>query len=237
MIKRQAIATSVLIWLFLPIAQAQNTGGVFGPVVKEGHRSIQYRAAFVDDTNGFAQRLHYQQALDSRLMWRVVAQTRKTASRDFDFDYVQGELFWDITDQSADWQTGVRFDVRVRDSGRNETIGVNWMNQFRLANQWQARALLLTTVDLGSGGRDGVGLQTRANLYRTLDDNRQFGIELFSDFGSTSDFADGDEQRHALGPFANLPLSNGWSLFAGALFGLTDPVADSDIRVWATRAF
>ena len=44
-------------------AFAQNTGGVFGPVVKEGHRSFQYRAAVNPDNalgqTGFAQRLHY----------------------------------------------------------------------------------------------------------------------------------------------------------------------------------
>ena len=59
--------------LFLPLAMlllslnglvAQNTGAVFGPGVTEGHSSAQYRATFDPDSDGFAQRIHYQQSLN-----------------------------------------------------------------------------------------------------------------------------------------------------------------------------
>ncbi|MFK8029333.1 MAG: hypothetical protein AB8G18_03775 [Gammaproteobacteria bacterium] len=226
--------------LFFPVkSAAQNTGGVFGPVVNEGHQSVQYRLAFIDDSDGFAQRIHYEKALDSKYMWRVIGQTRKTGSSDFDFDYVQGELFWDVTDDTSRfWQSGLRLDVRVRDGNRNETIGLNWMNQFQLSNGWQARLLALTSVDIGSGARDGAGLQTRGNLFKTLPDRKQIGLELYSSYGTTSDFADFDDQRHTLGPFAVIPVgSNGWSIFAGALFGLTESSPDADIRFWVTRNY
>ena len=80
----------ILLILLSPLyAMAQNTGGVFPPDVNEGHKSAQYRIAANLDNDRFAQRLHYQQAIDGDLMWRIVGQTRETATSDFDFDYVQ----------------------------------------------------------------------------------------------------------------------------------------------------
>lgn len=198
---------------------------------------MQYRAAYDPDSYAFAQRLHYQRAWDSRFQWRVLAQSRKTSSSNVDFDFVQAELTWDITDASRDWQTGLRFDLRVRDRGRPATVGVNWTNQFMLSSGWQARLLAMTTLDIGSGSRDGIGLQTRANLYRGFGRGHQAGLELYSDYGTTSDFVGIDDQRHQLGPFSSLSFSNGWSVFAGALFGLTDATRDSDLRFWVTRRF
>ena len=71
------IFISICLSLFVTTsAFAQNTGGIFGPVVNEGHSSLQYRAT-VDPNNsagdtGFAQRLHYQRAINTDFMWRVV---------------------------------------------------------------------------------------------------------------------------------------------------------------------
>lgn len=99
------------------------------------------------------------------------------------------------------------------------------------------RFLVLTAFDIGEGARDGAALETRANLYRTLSGKYHAGLELFSSYGATAEFADLDEQRHGLGPFVSFPVSNGWSIFAGALFGLTDSTPDTDLRFWATRNF
>ena len=103
--------------LFAPQAYAQNTGGVFPTQVNEGHRSLQYRAAInpdnAQDEFGFAQRLHYQQAINGDLMWRVVGQTQKTESSDFDFAFLQAELFWELSDDQDQHKTGLRFDARL----------------------------------------------------------------------------------------------------------------------------
>ncbi len=218
-------------------ANAQNTGAVFGPVVTEGHRSVEYRAAFDPDSDGFAQRFHYQQALNDRYQLRFLAQSRKTAESDFDFDFVQAELTWDITNANRDWQTGFRFDVRVRDRGRPVTVGVDWTNQFRLNENWQARLLAITTLDLGSGARDGIGLQTRANLYRRVSDRQQLGLEMFSNYGTSADFLDLDEQSHQLGPFANWSLGNGYGVFSGLLVGISDAAPDLELRLFVGRRF
>jgi len=69
-------------------AQAQNTGGVFPPGFGGDHEFIQYRIAIDTQTDGFANRIHYQKSIDSRLLWRVLAQSRETDTSDFDFDFV-----------------------------------------------------------------------------------------------------------------------------------------------------
>ena len=69
-------------------AAAQNTGGVFPPSVDEGHKSAQYRAAYNADNDNFNQRLHYQQAINGDFMWRIIGQTRETASSDFDLSLI-----------------------------------------------------------------------------------------------------------------------------------------------------
>ena len=213
-------------------ASAQNTGGVFGPVVNEGDRQVQYRITFDPDSDGLAQRIHYEQALNGDFMLRGVVQARKTTDSDLDFDYFQGELFWELSRDGASWRTGLRLDARIRDGDRPETIGLNWMNHWNLAGSFSARFLVLSSVDIGDNARDGVFLQTRASLYRKLGKGPRLGLELYNSYGSTDGFADFDDQRHQLGPAANFSLGAGRSLFTNVLFGLTDATPDAELRLW-----
>ena len=215
---------------------AQQTGGVFSPEINEGREAWQYRSAFNPDNDGFAQRLHYQRAIDSDFMWRVIGQTVKTDDSDFDFDFIGAELFWELSDDDPDYRWGVRFDAQFRDDDRAQQIGFNWLNQFYFDNGWGARAILLTTVQFGENSADGIGLQTRASVSKSLSKGRSVGIEWFSVYGTTSDFSDFDDQSHALGPRYSFPIANGWSVFAGALFGVTSGAPDSELRFWLTRS-
>ena len=218
-------------------AAAQTTGGVYGPSISPDHRSAEYRITFDPDRDAFAQRVHYQRSLDSRFRWRLLAQGRKTDQSNFDFDFVQGELVWDITDASENWQTGMRFDLRIRDRGRPARGAVSWMNQFRLASGWSARLLGITSFEVGSGAQSGLGIQSRANIYRSLANRQSVGLEMFSNYGTTSDLVGLDDQRHQLGPFTSISLSSGWNIFGGALFGLNDPAPDTELRLWIGRSF
>ncbi|MEO0548544.1 MAG: hypothetical protein AAFZ91_01390 [Pseudomonadota bacterium] len=223
--------------LLSPFAFSQNTGGVFGPVVNEDHASIQYRATYDPDSEGLAQRVHYQQSLNGELMWRVVAAVRKTESSDVDFDAARGELWWQISEDNQAYQTGLRFDAVLRDDDRPHSLGVNWTNQFTLGDGWSARALLLTSVDVGDNTRDGVSLQTRGQIARRLETGQHIGLQLYNSYGSTDDIRDFDDQVHQAGPFVSIPVGDDWSVLGQALFGLTDASADTNLRVWITRAF
>lgn len=222
---------------FTPVAYAQNTGGIFPPTVNEGHKSAQYRITFNPDTEGFAQRAHYQQAINDDLMWRGLVQTRKTNDRDIDFDFVQAELFWELTDGEDAWKTGLRFDGRLRSEGRPGLIGVHWTNQFPLSENWTARFVTLSSFDVGDDARDGIFLQTRGNFYTKLESGQTLGVEYFNSYGSTSDFRDFEDQNHQVGPFTSFDVTDGVSVFTGALFGLTDASADSELRIWLTKGF
>ncbi len=216
---------------------AQNTGGVFGPAVDEGDRRLQYRITFDPDNDGVAQRIHYEQAVNGDFMLRSVLQGRKTDDSDLDFDYFQGELFWDLSEDGAAWRTGLRFDLRLRDGDRSEVLGVNWMNHWTLPNGFSARFLILSSVDVGGNARDGVFLQTRASLYRRWNERSLVGVELYDSYGSTEGFADFEDQRHQLGPAASFRLGRGHSLYTNVLFGLTEATPDVELRLWVTKAF
>jgi len=116
-------------------AAAQNTGGVFPPSVDEGHKSLQYRSAYNLENDNFAQRLHYQQAINGDFMWRIVGQTRETESSDFDFDFLQAELFWELSPEDTDYRHGVRFDARLRDDNRPHQVGRKLRQYGRFHNQ------------------------------------------------------------------------------------------------------
>lgn len=220
-----------------PMALAQNTSGVFSPVVNEGHKSAQYRATYNPDTGGLSQRLHYQRAINGDLMWRGLISARKTNESDVDVDFIQAELRWELSDDDDNWKTGFRFDARIRDDDRPGLLGVHWTNQFPVTENWNGRFIVLSAVDIGDDARDGVFLQTRANLFTRLDTGQTVGVELFNAYGSTDAFLELDKQGHSVGPFASFPLADNWSLITGALFGLTDASADAELRFRVSRGF
>lgn len=238
----RTLSAAALAAIFIaPNAMAQNTGGVFPTQVNEGHRSLQYRAAInpdnAQDEFGFAQRLHYQQAINGDLMWRVVGQTQKTESSDFDFAFLQAELFWELSDDQDQHKTGLRFDARLTDGGRAEQLGVNWMNHFNFDNGWHARAIVLSSVQIGDTAANGVGLQTRARVGKKLETGQTIGVEMYNAYGRTTGFGSFNDQNHTIGPFISAPLGNKVSVFAGPLFGLSRAAPDVEARLWLTKGF
>lgn len=224
---------------FSSYAFAQNTGGVFGPVVDEGHRAAEYRITYDSSNEKTSHRIHYQHSLNGSLMARGVAQARESDDRDFDFDYVQGELFWQITPDGQDWQTGMRFDARARSDNRSGLLGVHWTNQYQFSPKISGRVVALSFKEIGENARDDLALQSRTNLmYRPETEwINVTGIELYSAYGNTTDFKPFKNQSHQIGPFAMIRSSENTQLFTGALFGMTDMSSDQEWRFWLTRFF
>lgn len=238
----KAFSFAGLIYLgAISAALAQNTGGVFPPMVNEGHSSAQYRIAVNPDNangeTGFAQRLHYQQSINGDLMWRIVGQTKKTNDSDFDLDFLQAELFWELSDDEDQHKMGLRFDARLRDEGRAEQLGLNWTNQFKFENGWSARALVLTAVQLGDNAANGVNLQTRGQIARKTQSGATLGVDMFNNYGRTGNIGSFKDQSHTIGPFVAAPLRSGLSVYAGPLFGLSKAAPDVEARLWLTKGF
>ncbi len=239
----RVLALAFNAWLIgAPTVFAQNTGGVFPPTVNEGHRSFQYRAAIDPDNSadeiGFAQRLHYQQAINDDFMWRVLGQTRKTDDSDVDLDFIGAELFWEFSDNDDNYKHGVRFDGRIRFDNRAEFLGFNWIHQWNLDGGWSARAIALVNLQVGENSANGVNLQTRTQIAKNVGGGLTLGLENYSNYGNTGgDIGGFNEQSHTIGPFAALNLGNGFSLFGGPLFGISDSAPDLEARLWITRGF
>ena len=227
----------LLLLAFSPLsAAAQNTGGIFPPVVNEGHKSAQYRTAYNLDNDNFAQRLHYQQAINGDFMWRLIGQTRETAASDFDFDFVQAELFWQLSPDNSDYGTALRFDVRLRDDDRPHQLGLNWSNQLKFAQGWTARAVILSAYQFGENDTGGIFLAPRAHLSRKLGNGVAIGAEYYGNFGNTKRFSL-SKTGQAAGPFISTKIAEKTSLIAGVQFGLNDVAPDADLRLWLTQGF
>lgn len=224
--------------MLLPVsAFAQVTGGVFSPNVTEGHRSAQYRATFDPEDGRLAQRIHYQQSLNGDFMLRGVFQVRESDGNEFSYDFFQTELFWDTYEGTNGYRTGFRFDVRIRSQGRPGWLGANWINQWALRPDLTARVILLTGKDVGAGSRDGIALGTRANVIRRLQSGLNAGLEMFSGYGTTEQFADFNDQIHMLGPVVSGPFGDRWSFQGSVLFGITGASPDVNFRLWLGRSF
>jgi len=217
----------------LGMAWAQNGGGVFGPVVPEGHRLWDYRYSADDpDSDGsWIQRLHYEEEVAGNLMWRVVGQVRnRGASRDTEFDFVRGELFIDAGKLTSWWHTGFRVDGMMRNGSRPDQFNAAWTNQFALGESTIARFLIFTSQQVGDNAAEGVQVQTRALLSKRLDNGLLIGLESYDPWGSTENWSSYGEGRHQVGPFI-AGKASGLDLFGGLLFATTDSASDVTFRI------
>ena len=230
---RKAIAGLFLITA--PAALAQNTSGVAGPVVDQGDRRWEYRATFDPDDEDWKQRIHYQHAINDDLRWRAVAQVRSTDDSDFDPDFLRGELLWQVSPDDQDYQTGFRFDARYRFDDRPGEVAVHWINQWNHIEDWTLRLELMATQQISNDPADGILIQTRGSAMTALNNGPKLGLEWFSNNGSTADWLSLDEQEHQVGPVAVWKMNKNWSLYTGALFGVTDVSPDSQLRLRLTR--
>ncbi len=222
-------------------ASAQTTGGVFGPDVKAGASGFQYRFAWAAGDGSapdrYAHRLHWDQSLDGRRSLRLIA-SATGPSGDLEFATTEAQLLLELTPDTAhDWTSALRFDLSAGFNGRANSAGIGWTNEFDLGGGWTTRAIAMTAVEFGDHARDGLFLQSRFRINKRLEGGQGIGVELFDSYSSTDALGRFDDQNHRAGPYLTLPLHDGWSLFAGTLFGLSDRAADEEIRFWAGRSF
>lgn len=230
-----------LLTVALPcLSHAQNTGGVFGPVVNAGHKSFEYRLTQQAGQNGaedgLAHRLHYKQAVNSSLMWRLVGQLQRSPESEFDPTSLRGELYWQITPDEQKWQSGFRFDATLRKGHRAESLGVHWTNQVALSDTVWTRFIVLTTAQWGDRAANGIGIQTRGALAKKIG-SKTIGIELYSQYGTTANWRKTDQQVHQSGPFVSIPLPGKSSLYLNWLGSFTEASGGHQFRIRLGRTF
>ncbi len=232
-----------LLWLAAP-SYAQTTAGVFGPNISQGDRSAQFRIAMSpSQANGDDQweaRIHYQQAFSDRLRGRIVLQGSDRETGEFEPNFIQAELQWQLKKAGTEsvWASALRIDTRVveKDDGPHR-LGLNWTNQWALNEKWQANNVILTALEIGPDAQEGVILEVRNGLKYRLDSGMKIGVESFSALGRSDNLGNFNTQNHRLGPVVSGKLTADTSFLAGALFGVSDPARDADLRLWLTRRF
>ena len=239
---KQALIVLFAIAVATPFAAtAQNVSGVPGPVVRGDEKSAQFRVGIDPDNGDIVQRLHYQQALDDDTIARLQLQYRTDIGEEPEADFVQFQIWRQLTpdrtpENRQNWQSALRLDLRLEADGPPGRVALNWLNQFRLADGLDARFFVQGAVQIGDGANDGILLQTRASLRKRAEFGT-FGLEQFSNYGSTSDFGAFADQSHLVGPFVSVPVGDGWSAFGNALFGLTRGSDDVNIQLRQGRQF
>jgi hypothetical protein len=218
-------------------AFAQFTGGVSGPDITEGGRSIGYRAALDPDSNGLAQRVHVQSSLNGDLAVRGVVQFHKTDGSSTSFDFFQGEVRWQITSDAARWKSGLRADVRLRDGNQAGQASLHWLNQTQVSEALRARLAVIATIQAGPNRQKGLLLQTRGDLSGRLTDNIDAGVEIYNSYGPADSILPVAAQSHLVGPFVSLPLTASLNLRTSALIGLTERSPDATFRVFLDQNF
>lgn len=232
-----AVLAAVAFLAYGKAISANTTAGVFGPVVNDGHRSLQYRSALDLDSHAFTHRLHAQSAVNGSVMIRGVIQGRKTNDSTSDLDLLQAELFWELSNDDSASKHGVRVDLTWREDDRPSSLGLHWMSDWTTQNDWLLRAVAMSDVQFDTNRSSGVGLQTRLHASKPVNNRVRAGVELYSKYGRTNDFAGLSDQSHLAGPIVDIKTGNGWSLFSGVLVGLTNGSADAQVRLWLTRSF
>lgn len=237
------VLLSVLVMFGLTsAAAAQNTSGVFGPVVHADDHGIQYRVAAIFDDNGgdafdWGQRFHYEKAVSGRLRLRGILATRETTGSEMDFDFARIEAVWQVTPDGDDYQSGVRFEGRLRGDGRADEVRANWINQWSLGDGWRARAILMNTYQVAQRTNDELQFAGRFGLSRKIPNGIRLGVHSFVDFGDTSGLRVLNGNEAEAGPFVSFDLTDSVDVYIGTLHGLTASSDDNQVRMFVGKSF
>lgn len=237
-----SFAAILVAMLTTGLASAQNTSSVFGPKVNEGAASAEYRFGYIPGEGAapdrYAHRLSGGFSLDARKAVSLVLRgTDRGGPNGFEYDYIQAQLSWEVSPEDAEfWSTGFRFDARLADGDRPDQLGANWTNQFEISDRVSARAILLTTVQLGDRAADGVLLAGRGQVSYDLGGGTSIALLSFNSLGSTEDFGTGGRSQQ-LGPVLTGKVAGDWKWTVGNLFGLNEATPDNDFRLWIGRSF
>lgn len=232
----------LLMFILTTVAAAQNTSGVFGPVVNADDHGIQYRMAAIFDGAGgdnfdWGQRFHYEKAVSGSLRLRGILATRETNSSEMDFDFARFEAVLQVTPDGQDYQSGIRFEGRLRGDGRADEVRANWINQWSLGDGWRARAIVMNTYQVAQRTNDELQFAGRFGLSRKLPSGVRLGVQSFIDFGDTSGIRVLNGNDAEAGPFVSFDLTDSVDVYIGTLHGFTQGSDDNQLRLFFGKSF
>ncbi|MEL7232303.1 MAG: hypothetical protein AAGJ85_07325 [Pseudomonadota bacterium] len=228
-------------------ASAQSRAGNVGSAgVTEGERGVEARIGFDDDGN-LGSRIHYDHSFNDWYQLRLIGSFSQPDGGDFDFRSftVENWLQWsEEADDNSGFNGGIRFAYGFADdSDDTDEAEVRLTVTDKFADGWEWRTNVIAEMEAGDGSQGGIDLETRFQLSRAVDvnalqtDSWRLGVELFSEYGNSRDFADFDDQAHQIGPVVKASWDNGVYIQAAARAGLTDGSDDSMAKFFIGREF
>ncbi len=219
-----------------------SVGGVHGPSVREGDKTLEFRSALAQADNNsqddvWTHRAHYQHALNNELRARIVLQYRDV--NDFEYDSLRAELLYNFKkkDPNGYWSSAVRFDVRTNRGDRPEDYFVNWTNQWDFADGWRARGLIILSRQFNGGDASSrTSFETRASISKGLKNGLRVGLDFFDTYGEFGEFGSFNDQRHLLGPKIVGKLGD-FNFQARYLAGITSRTRDHNLSLFVSRSF
>ena len=228
-----------------PAGAQSLTGNVGSAAINQGERAVESRIGFDSDGNA-AFRFQVEYAFTDWYQLRVIGAFSRPDDGDWNYSATTLENWFQWREEAEDasgFNGGVRLGYTFSDDDGPDEVALRLTVTDNFADGWEWRANPIGEIETGNGGADGVFLQTRAQLSRSLglsafgSSEQRLGVELFSEYGNSEDIPAFDEQAHQLGPVLKAEWDNGVYIQTGARFGLTDASDDSSFRLSLGREF
>ncbi len=218
---------------------SQNTSTVFSPDVDDGEREFEYRIGYEPDGERFAHRAHFQYGLSESWRMRLIFLQRASEDRDLEFRYMRWEGQWQfIEDEDHGWDSALRFEVQIAEGDDLPSRGrIAWSSKWDVSDQWQLRTNLLFGHEVGEDRREGTLLEFRGEAAYKVSSDLTIALDLFSDLNRTNGIGTFEEQEHQLGPLIKYKLGDGWSMYMGYLWGMSDAAPDDAFRFNLIKGF
>ncbi|MFA3790374.1 hypothetical protein AB6T38_04580 [Aliiglaciecola sp. SL4] len=222
-------------------ANANNTSGVTGPIVKPNDQSFQIRTAYTPSENGdreqYVIRMNAQKSITDSVRFRMVGQVRNTTGN-FELDSISADLLWQFQHkEDGIWDSAVRADIKTRKAHRSEGLSFKWSNRWSFAPKWSLTQVLSFTWNIGGDNpATGTFLETRTGITYKANKNVTLGFDSFNNLGKIGAFGNSNDQSHQIGPSISgkyQQLSYSFSY----LKGITNGARDDVIRLFVKKPF
>lgn len=227
--------------VFALSAEAQSTSSVSGPEVSPGWQT-EYRFGMTGEHAGetLTHRLHVSRAVADGWRLRGIISFDDSPGRGSRFAYYEADVMWQFAGRSEQdrYKSALRVDLRQNELKESQQIGLNWINQWALHEDWRLR--LMGSVDkvFNTPGSGGIILETRASLGRRVSDDIRLEFDMFNRWGNTQGGLGGfEDQNHTAGLVLSGkgPAQMSWAL--GALAGLSDGAPDGILQLRLGKGF
>lgn len=219
-------------------------GGISNAQVTKGALNAQMRNAYStdNDEHGHDDRWRTRLALDYGFTDSYAAgffvQGDRRDHDNLELEAVMFDQRLEIHDAAKDgFYSGARLRYTWRDGDKApDDIHLRLIVGAPIG-RWEARFNQLLAHEIGEDSKDGLIVESRAQVTYGLTDDHRIGIESFNNFGNVNDAAGFDTQGHEVGPMFQGRLDGGTTYDVAYRRGISEHAADHIFRFVVGQAF